>query len=252
VTTPLIEHLDMPATDRTVRAFATAGDRVDEVLAGRTLWCASAPHGTRQPVDVLVDRLHEAGPGIEARALTVSAATWLAPLVLRLDRMLAGTPVGGPELGGADRALYGEGLLDGEALMGSGVQGDDVVVIHDSASALIARAARERGARAVWHLRIAGPGATAAEALGFLRRFTQGVDAYIVAWTEAGRRATVEYVATVMPGAGIVAAEEFRGDPPQDASRRLAWRIALAEAVRTCRSESVGGTLRPRPAVPAR
>jgi len=252
LTSLLIEHLDTPTTERVIRAFVTAGDRVSDVLAGRTVWCASAPRGARQPADALMDRLRGAGPGIEASALAVSAAEWLGPLARRLDGMLGGAQPGGAELGEADRALYGEGLRDGEALMGNGVQRDDVVVIHDSISALIAGAARERGARAVWHLRIAGPGATAREALAFLQRLTQGVDAYIVAWREAGPRGTVEYVAAVMPAAGIVAAEEFPADSPDDASRRLAWRLALAEAVRTCRLESVGGTLGPRPTVAAR
>jgi hypothetical protein len=201
-----------------------------------------------------MDRLRAPAQEIAVGALIVSPGGWLRPLARRLDGMLGGAQGGGTELGEADRALYGEGLRDGDALMGNGVQRDDVVVIHDPISALVAAAAREHGARAVWHLRIVGrrPSASARVALAFLQRFTPGVDAYIVAWREPGRRRPVEYVAAAMPAAGIVAAEELPGSSPDDASRRLAWRMALAEVVRTSRAESVGGTLQPRPRVAAR
>jgi hypothetical protein len=165
--------------------------------------------------------------------------------------MLGGAGAGGG-LGEADRALYGEGVGEGEALMGHGVRPEDVVVIHDAVSALVAGAAREQGARAVWHLRIAGRRAGAREALAFLQRSAGDMDGYIVGWRVPGRWGPVEHVAAAMPAAGIVAVEEFPAGSPDDGLRRLAWRIALAEVVRTGRAEAVGGTLRPCPTVPAR
>jgi hypothetical protein len=106
----------------------------------------------------------------------------------------------------------------------------------------------------VWCVHLgAGSAASTSEALDFLRRFTSGVDAYVLAWLERDPRGDVlERVAALMPSAGIVSAKEFPVRFAGDEPRRLAWRMALAEVVRSDRGECVGGTLHPRPEVPAR
>jgi hypothetical protein len=90
-------------------------------------------------------------------------------------------------------------------------------------------------------------------ALELLARFPQGIDAYLLSWIERSARGRlVERVAAAMPGAGIIAAKEFPNRPARGGPRRLAWRMAVAEVVRSDRDEAVGGTLHPRPSVAAR
>lgn len=115
----------------------------------------------------------------------------------------------------------------------AGVRPDDVVVLLDPLTAAPAEAIRARGAHAVWH--VARPHAPA-----------PAIDAYIVA-TRTLNGAHV--IAALMPGAGIVAAKELRGDASQ---RHVGWSSLLADVVRSDRDECVGGTLHARPAIPPR
>ena len=50
------EHFDMPASPRAVRALGAAGQRAGDVLAGRTVWCATAMPGVRRSARTLRDR----------------------------------------------------------------------------------------------------------------------------------------------------------------------------------------------------
>ena len=79
------------------------------------------------------------------------------------------------------------------------------------------------------------------------------IDAYLLNWWEdRGHGEVVERVVAAMPAAGIIAAKEFAlGVRGQD-SRALAWRMAVAEVVRTDRKEAVGGRLHAKPVVTAR
>jgi hypothetical protein len=254
VTSLLIEQLDLPASAREARALDAAVDRIGEVLAGRTVWCVTALPVARRSAEALRAHLEGVGPDVEAAVLAVVADEQLRLIAARLDGMLAGR-VAVAGLGAVDREACAEGARDGEALVGRGVRAGDVVVVHDPLSALVAEAVREHGARPVWHLRVAGPSnaAAARQALDFLGRFTSGLDAYMLGWQAAGSHGRpVERVAAAMPAAGIVATEEFPARVRDEGPRRLAWRMALAEAVRMGRDESVGGTLHPRPTVAAR
>jgi hypothetical protein len=62
----------------------------------------------------------------------------------------------------------------------------------------------------------------------------------------------LESVGAALPSAGLVAAKEFPIRSRNDEQRRLAWRMALAEIVRSDRGERVGGTIRPCPTVASR
>jgi hypothetical protein len=112
----------------------------------------------------------------------------------------------------------------------------------------------DHGAHAVWRLRagLASP-ASARAAVDLLERFRSCIDAYVLSWTECGPHGElIERVVAAMPAARIIAAKEFpvgfRGDEP----RKMAWRMAVAEVIRTDRDEAVGGTLHPRPTVAVR
>jgi hypothetical protein len=254
VTSLVIEHMEMPVSTRDLRAVGAAGERAGDVLAGHTVWCAMALPRARRPAEQLRARIDGAGPGISATSLEVSGDERLRRLAERLDEMLAGGESPAGDLGPAEREVYSQSARGSEDLVGDAIGRDDVVVAHDALSAILAEAVRERGAHAVWRVRFRANSQPAAwRALEFLRRFTPGVDAYVVTWLERDPHAVfVERVAAVMPSAGMVAAKGFSTRFGGEQPRRLAWQMALAEILRSDRGESVGGTLRPRPRVAAR
>ncbi len=252
MTSLVIEHFDAPASTREAMALGAAGERAGDVLAGRTVWCAMTLPRARRSADVLRDRMEGAGPDVAAASLEVDADEQLLGLSPTAgSTRLSESDSGG--LGPAERDAYARGALGGEERIGQSVSAQDVVVVHDLLSALATQAIRERGAHAVWRLPVAEAPRVGAGALELLRRLTPGIDAYVTTWLQRGSRGeVVECVAAVMPSAGIVATKEFPIRFAGDEPRRLAWRMAIAEIVRSDRLESVGGTLRPRPSVAPR
>jgi hypothetical protein len=216
----MVEHLERPTTLRQVRAVGAARDRVADVLAGRTVWCAMALPGLARAANQLRALLDGAAPGVAAVRLQLTAGEQLRGLAEQLDRR---------------------------------VDPGDIVVAHDALSATAAPAMRERGAHAVWRVLLSRRSRNAEHrALGFLPVFGR-LDAYLLGWRERGPGGQItERVAAAMPSAGMIAAKEFAVAPPGEDWRRLVWWMALAEIVRSDREECVGGTLHPRPAVPAR
>src|ERR1700729_859922 len=206
MTSLVLERFDTPGSARDIRAFNAADERSADVLAGRTVWC-TVGHPTAGA----------AGPEL------------------------------GACLGGAGRALTAAALPESEGLIGDGVCPGDVVVAYDALSAALCEAVRDRGAHAVWRIRIARRWTNPPrQALEFVGQFTPGIDAYLLSWVERSARGqTVERVAAAMPSPGIVATKEFPARFPAGELRRLAWRMALAEVVRSDRDEAVGGRLHP-------
>ena len=253
MTSLVIEQIEIPAGVRQWRAMATARERVAEVLAGRKVWCATAVRRHNEAADELRACLQGAAPGLSADRLEVHGRPQLSPLADAVDRMLTG---GSPArvFNAAEQALVAEAASDADELLGDLVAPGDVVVAHDGVSALVARAARDRGAHAVWRVRIPwGSTHSARQARDLLRSFTGGVDAYVLRWFErsAGGE-VVERVAAAMPSTDIVAVKQTRRSGGGEELHDLAWRMAYAEIVRGGRQEHVGGTLHTRPAVAAR
>jgi len=249
----VIEHIERPATARERRAVGAAQDRVADVLAGCTVWCAAALPSSARAVRQLRTCLDGAGPGTSAPQLEVDVDEEFSGLAKDIQLML-GAASGGRVFGAAERALFAQASADGDELLPDAVGPGDVVVAHDAPSVAVARVARERGAHAVWRVRVSRPtGATPHQALEFLPSFTTGVDAYVLSWLERGGRGDViERIAAAMPATDMVALKETAEPARGDELHRLAWRMAYAEIVRSDREEGVGGTLRPRPAVAAR
>jgi hypothetical protein len=167
----------------------------------------------------------------------------------RVDDVLAERAVWRIASAGAAQVTGTEEL---DALIANQVRADDVVLAHDASSALLARAVRERGGHAVWRLALGLDTDTLAR-VNPRGGFATCIDAYLVSWTE--RRTGAEplaCLAAAIPSTGIVAATETPASSFGDELRRLAWRMALAEIVRSDRDETVGGTLHPRPTVAAR
>jgi hypothetical protein len=219
MTSLLLESFAMPRSARDANAFGTAEERAGDVLAGRTVWCAAGRAADHAPARELRTRLEGAGPGVHA--------AWLQ---MRNTAEASGLVIDEP------------------------IRPGDVVIAHDALSATAAAAARERGAHAVWRVRITqGPPDLHREVVALLARLAPAIDAYLLSWVErTAHGGLVERVAAVMPWAGIVAAKEFPTRFGGNEPRQLAWRMAVAEVVRGDRDEAVGGTLHPKPTVAAR
>jgi hypothetical protein len=252
MTSLVTEHFGAPSGERDARAQDFARRRAAHELAGRTVWAAAALPRGRDAAERLASGLGwAAGSGVRAGRIDVTAEEPLEPLAQFLDAMLRGTAAPLTRPGDADERLCAECIGASEALMGADVRADDVVVLHDPLTALFAQAIRERGAFAVWHVSVtaAAPEEAATAALGFLRRFTAGMDAYVA--TSAGR------LTAAVPAAGVVAAKEVEmpaapGDPAAGPYESLGWSGLLADVVQGRHGECVGGTLHVRPVVAAR
>ncbi len=249
MTSLVVERVGMAATSRLRRAIADVDERIDEVLAGRTVWCAVGLPNARQAADDLRVRLEGAGPDVAAAPLVVAGDEALSSLAQRLDRALIG---GVFDVAAAD--LLAHGAVGGGELVGAEIRAGDVVIAHDPLSVMAAGAVRERGAHALWNVRVGAEVAAAVgQALDLMRRITSGVDAYVLAWRErTWRGQTTECVAAAIPAAAIVVAKQFPAVLDPENPRRLAWRMTVAEAVRSDREECVGGRLHPNPVVAAR
>jgi hypothetical protein len=116
------------------------------------------------------------------------------------------------------------------------VDRDDIVLLDDALTALMAEAVRERGAHTVWLL---GRPATRrrTRARSFMRPSASAVDAYVTSWRDA--------VAALIPSSDRVT---VKAGPDAE----LDWNCALAEVVAGDRHDTVGGTFHVRPAVAPR
>jgi hypothetical protein len=219
LTSFVIEHFRPATSASDGRSLRLSRERAADELAGRAVWCAGP------------------FPGAPATGrLRVTADEPLRRLAERLDAMLGSGAQAAVELGPAEREICAQAMRDPYPV----VHEDDVVLLHDALTALLAEAVRERGAHAVWCVSVAAParsGPGAREAWRFLRSLTTGVDAYVTRW---GRG-----LAAVMPSADLVTA---RAEP----DTKLGWIGVLSDVVRGDRDETVGGTRHPRPAVAAR
>jgi hypothetical protein len=254
VTRLMIERFDAPGTARDARVRAWFGDHAGDELAGRTVWCAAALPGGRASAQALRTRLRGPGAVVAADGLDVTANEPLHRLAQQLEQMLVGADAAA-RLGPAEDKLCADGAGGAERLIGGGVGPDDVVVVHDALTALLAEAVRARGAHTVWHVHLGtgSRGGAARRALSFLHRYTTPVDAYIMTSSAPGPRGRiVERVAAVMPAADVLAATEMPAPAARADQDRLAWSTVLADIVQADRDEHVGGTRGVRPAVAAR
>jgi len=221
-------------------------------LAGRTVWSVSAVPGGWAAAEKLERHLEWAREGgVAAGQTRLPVNEPLARLASRLESMLRGSrsPLAPSEQ--TDSELYACGAASGETLVGQDVSAEDVVVFQDALGPAMARAVRERGAYAVWHVRLGRTpaGVAATEAWGLLSLYASALDAYLMTWSRRSRPgATMRGVAALMPAPDLVAAKEMRPEQRQG----IGWGSALADVVEVARGERVGGTLRPRPAVSRR
>jgi hypothetical protein len=140
-------------------------------------------------------------------------------------------------------------FADGEAPGRAGMCAGDIVVLHDAPAPSLADAIRDRGAHAIWRVSAPAPqragGAAAEQQPASPLDHAAGINAYLL----EGRTAQgAHVVAAMMPSSGLVDIKVLDGD----GYLGVGWGALLADIVRADREECVGGTLRPRPAVPSR
>lgn len=286
-----VERLGVASGRHAVRAFEFARERAVDALAGRTVWNATALPGADMSARLLRGQLELAGEGVAVGTLEVSTDDPLHQLAKRVDAMLGGEARTRVPLGHADQDAYREGVRGSDALVGEEIGFGDVVVMHDPLVAMLAQAIRERGAHAVWHVRV-GPVTAepmAREARAFLKRFTASLDAYVTTTPHpVGRGVPGARITALMPAPDAVAAKDLPDELPAERStsssaaaaaqsrpdwadpRRagatteafpraersryapVGWCCLLADVVLEDRDERVGGRLHPRPTVAAR
>jgi hypothetical protein len=252
MTSLIFERFGRPSSTRDRRVERWDEERSAEDLAGRTVWSMSALPGGRAAAQRVRDCLAAAeGSALSLGRAEASAGEPLHALAQQLDDMLSGAIAEPAPLGSEQAQVYADGLRRCESMVDAQVRRDDIVVLHDPLVALMAEAARERGAHVVWHVRIGGleRGASVGVAWAFLRRYTPAVDAHVTSWRQRGRSAPLERIAALIPSAGLVAAKEIVA---QGRERGRGWRSVLADVVEEDRGEAVGGTRHARPTVAAR
>jgi hypothetical protein len=252
MTSLMREHFGVPTRARDVRALNYTAERAVHVLSGRTVWCASGLPRGRASAEALAECLRRSDTGgVRADPLEVSFDEMLGRLAEVLDAMLSGALREGAEPGAAEREVCVACMQRTQDAVREEVAQGDLVVMHDSVSAMLAGTVRERGAHAIWHLTV-GRTWSAESARSFMRPYTAPLDAYVdQAGMPVGEGRVLRRTVAVMPSAATVAETDIearRGDAGHD----VGWRSVLAEVAETDRSEHVGGRLHPRPAVAVR
>jgi hypothetical protein len=254
VTTLMLEHLGPPAGPRELRRRECARRQALDALGGRTVWWATALPAGRAEAQARCDGLRGRGD-VAADRLEIAVPEPLRGLIEQLEAMLRGLPASGAAIGAEQEEVYADGSAAGEALVGGAVRPDDVVVLCDSAAALLAQPVRERGAHVVWQVTIRARREPAPlRAWRFVHRAAPTIDAYATSWsTPLPRGCQQRGVAAFMAAPDAVAANEAtseRGTGGWDPE--VGWSRLLADVVRGGREEHVGGTRHARPAVAAR
>lgn len=256
MTSFLIEQVNAPASSREARVQDAMRRRTADELAGRTVWCANALEAGRGSAGWMHEHLRwtsESGTG--ADSLDVPASEQVRRLAERLDAMMTGTAERPARLDTHDHEIYAEGMGGAGAAIEGRIRPDDVVMLHDPATTTIADAVRDRGAHAVWQLRMtAGERSAVAEARAFLAGHTASIDALVVITPQRPRRGVrMMRIAAVIPAGDIVAAKDVALDEPASPETvtpsDLGLSSLLAFLLEADRAETVGGTRRPRPVV---
>src|ERR1700753_317734 len=159
MTSLVVERFDTPGSTRDIRAFGAADERSADVLAGRTVWCTVGQPAAGAAAPGLGSSLGGVGRALTAAALPVQGPDGrLRALAQKIDEMITGHGAGGPGVGRRDGPMFSRAATESEGLIGDGVCPGDVVVAYDALSAALCQAVRDRGAHAVWRIRIARRG----------------------------------------------------------------------------------------------
>ena len=196
--TDLESHLDELAVQR-LRGGVRAAEAL---LEGRTVWTitpsASAASGPAETVAPLVG--YARGLGIDARWLVLDAPSEFVELAGRLNSFLHGDSGDGGNLKDKQRDIYEHVLASNADNIVDELRDNDIVVLHDPATAGLARAAKAAGAVVLWHCHAgtADAGEAGQRVWAFLDRYLEDVDMviasreeYLPVYIEADRCAVI-------------------------------------------------------------
>lgn len=172
-------------------AIRRLGDGVaaaEALLDGCTVWTvtptASASSGPAETVAPLVG--YARGLGIDARWLVLDAPAEFVQISTRLTTALHGQHGDGGKLADKQRDIYEHVLASNAENVTDEVREGDVVILHDPATAGLARAFHQAGARVIWRCHAATENASeqAAQAWAFLDRYLEDADLVIASRAE--------------------------------------------------------------------
>ena len=244
-----LEQFGVLSSSRDGRRRTRARRAALDALAGRTVWCVSAAPGARPAAQALVQRLAGCGAP-RAAELHLPAGEPLQALAEQLHAMLREDGATPAQLDEHAHELYAGGSQDGDTLMRDTIRRGDVVVFGDPAAAMLAEAARERGAHVVWHVAVARrPGRRVVSAWRFVHEPGPAIDAYATRWSDGREAGVVAFMTRADRATGTTMADDPRSGGWDE---ELGWSHLLADVLAVDRADHVGGRRNARPAVAAR
>ncbi|WP_172119350.1 glycosyltransferase [Actinomyces faecalis] len=180
----LESHLDEVAVRRLHDVVTAAHGLLDR----RTVWTvtpsAAAESGPAETVAPLVG--YARGLEIDARWLTLDAPAEFLAVSARLNAALHGWHDHSGKLGDKQRDLYEHVLASNAENVIEDVREGDVVILHDPATAGLARAFQQAGATVIWrcHAGSADAGEEGQRAWAFLDRYLEEVDLVVASRAE--------------------------------------------------------------------
>ena len=180
----LESHLDEVA----IRRLQSGIEAARALLEGRTIWIvtpsAAAGAGPAEMVASLVG--YARGLGLDARWMVLDAPAEFAQIAGRLHAGIHGDRGDGGKLGDKQRDIYEHVLASNAENIIEELREDDIVILHDPATAGLARAVKSTGASVVWrcHAGTETTGEAADHAWAFLDRYLEDADLTVVSRPE--------------------------------------------------------------------
>ncbi|WP_017177522.1 glycosyltransferase [Actinomyces timonensis] len=186
----LESHLDEVAAHRLRDGVAAA----QALLEGRVLWTVTpTDQAGAGPVETVAPLVGYArGLGVDARWLCLDAPAEFAALSGRLHSWIHGDIGDRGRLGDKERDLYEHTLASNAENVAGDIREGDIVILHDPATAGLARALKAAGAVVIWRCHAGADLATASpegvedaqRAWAFLDRYLEDADYVIVSCEE--------------------------------------------------------------------
>ncbi|WP_418607526.1 hypothetical protein [Georgenia sp. SUBG003] len=164
------------------RRLESGAHRALRVLGERTVWNVSATD--TGGVGVLLHGLlpYAAGAGVRVGWFTLDGGTEFFSLSTRLNHALHGRSDGGEGIGPDQRTAYERCLASNLAEVAEQIRPDDVVVLHDPATAGLAPELRRHGVYVVWrcHVGTDVPDEVSERAWAFVEPYLDAVDRVVL------------------------------------------------------------------------
>jgi len=164
------------------RRLESGAQRARRVLGERTVWNVSATD--TGGVGVLLHGLlpYAAGAGVRVGWFTLDGDTSFFTLSTRLNHALHGRSRDGDGIGPDERAAYERCLGQNLAEVADQIRPDDVVVLHDPATAGLAPELRRHGVYVVWRCHVGAdvPDEVSERAWAFVEPYLDAVDRVVL------------------------------------------------------------------------